>query len=73
MIKAMHKIPKAGRGKVVFYCNETIFTYLDLQTLAQTNLNIKYGADEHGKEVMKFRGVPIRQCDSLLETEATVS
>lgn len=73
MIKAIHKIPNLQKCKPVFYCNETIFTYLDLQTLKQTNMNVKYDQDMHGKAVMTFRGIPVRKCEALLNTEATVS
>lgn len=73
MIKAIHKIPSNARGKMVFYCNETIFTYLDLQTLKQTNMNVKYDTDVHGKPVMTFRGIPVKKCEALLDTESAIS
>lgn len=73
MIRSIHKIPSRNRGKMVFYCNETVFTYLDLQTLKQTNMNVTYGEDAHGKPVMKFRGIPVKRCDAIVDTEATVS
>ena len=73
MIRAIHKIPSKGKGKLVFYVNELVFTYLDLQTLKQTNMNVTYMQDPHGKPVMMFRGIPVKRCDALVNTEATVS
>jgi len=73
IIKAIHKIPSKKRGKLALYCNEDIFTYLDLQTLEQSNINIKYGADQHGLEIMKFRGIPIRKVDAILNAEEKVA
>ena len=73
MIRAIHLLPTMNKGKPVFYCNATIFTYLDLQTLKQTNMNVKYDTDVHGKPIMTFRGIPVRKCEAILNTEATVS
>jgi hypothetical protein len=73
MIRAIHLLPTMSKGKPVFYCNATIFTYLDLQTLKQTNMNVKYDTDVHGKPIMTFRGIPVRKCEAILNTEATVS
>jgi hypothetical protein len=73
MIKAIHKLPSMKKGKPVFYVNATVYTYLDLQTYNSSNMRIGYGKDEHGMEVMKFRGIPVKKCDAILETEATVS
>lgn len=72
MITAMHKIPTSGMGRMAFYCNRTIFTYLDLQTLEKSNTVVGYGNDIHGQPVLKFRNIPIRQCDQILESEETV-
>ena len=57
MIKALHRQKGAKLGRNAFYCNETIITYLDLQTFHRTNLHLTYGPDEmhQGK---------VRQCRS---------
>lgn len=73
MIKALHKLPKKKKGSMVFYVNETIETYLDLQTKDNTNTNLNYGSDIHGQPILMFRGVPVRRVDSILDTEETVS
>jgi hypothetical protein len=73
MIKAIHKLPSKNVGKLAFYVNETVETYLDLQTLRQTNTNVSYKDDVHGKAIMTFRGIPVRRCDAILDTESAVS
>lgn len=73
MIKALHLLPDEGDENTVFYANKTITTYLDLQTLNKSNMNITYGKDKHGRKVIDFRGTPIRRVDAILDTEATVS
>jgi len=74
MIKALHKLPPGMKtmGRPVFYCNETVITYLDIQTWQKSNLQLTY-QDVQGELVMKFRGVPIRQCDQILSTEGKIA
>ena len=72
MIKAMHRLKGKNLGRPVFYCNEDVITYLDIQTWEKSNLHLTY-SDVQGELVMKFRGIPIRQCDAILNTEGTIS
>lgn len=74
MIKAVHRIPAMGMGTPVFYANRTVHQMLDIQARA----DVKGGGGLNyenvgGKRIVAFRGIPIRTCDALLETEATVS
>ena len=72
MIQATHKLPKKARSmRKAFYCREEVLTALDLQTRKTTNLMLSY-QDVFGKQVLTFRGIPIRQADALLATEARV-
>lgn len=73
MIKAMHRIPIKNKGRMIFYGNETIETFLDLQTLKQTNMHVKYSDSPHGQPVMTFRGVPFHRTDALVNTESLVT
>lgn len=74
MIKAMKRIPAFGAGRAAFYMNRTCEEMLDIQRRddVQSGGQLKY-EDVDGKAVMSFRGVPVRRCDALLETEAVVS
>ena len=75
MIKAMHRIPNLKMGKPVFYMNRTVFQYLDIQrrdvAIAGAGL-VKY-ENVDGVLMPYFRGVPIKLCDAILETEDLVS
>lgn len=83
MIRAIHKIPFMEKGNQVFYVNELVMTFLDLQTLKQSNMNVSYqmlpGAPgfPHGEgpqvRTMMFRGIPVKKTEALLNTEAQVT
>jgi hypothetical protein len=74
LTKAVHRIPALGMGSAAFYANRTVLQYLDLQTQEDVNSGggITY-ENFDGKKVASFRGIPIRTCDSLLETETAVA
>jgi hypothetical protein len=72
MIKATHLLPSDGMGRSVFYVNRTVSTYLDLQMMNSTNVNLTL-AQAAGAPVMSFRGIPIRRSDALLGTESRVT
>lgn len=72
MLKAIHRLPSQGMGRPVFYANRTVSEMLDIQAMAKTNVYLKVG-EEEGVRKVSLRGIPIRTCDQLLETEATVS
>jgi hypothetical protein len=73
MIKAIHRIPNLQLGRPVFYMNRTVFQQLDI---ARRDTVIAGGGitfdNSDGKIQYAFRGIPIRQCDALTQTEALV-
>lgn len=74
MIKAIHRIPNPGMAKLVFYMNRTCIEMLDIQRRDDVISGGGLTWDTvDGKRVASFRGIPIRVCDALTETEATVS
>ena len=73
MIKAMHRIPAMGMGKPVFYMNRTVYQMLDIQAQNKATYTLQTGNDAAGNPMISFRGIPIRKCDQILETEAVVS
>ena len=74
MIKAMHRLPNLNMGRCAFYMNRTVIQMLDIQRKddAVSGTGIKYD-EVDGKLIPHFRGIPIKKCDSLLESEAQVS
>ena len=62
---------RANMGRVVFYANRVVRTYLDLQAMNKTNVLLRL-EEFDGKVVTTFRGVPIRTCDAILNNEAQV-
>lgn len=73
MIKATWRT-RGAMGKQVFYMNRTCAQMLDIQREAA----VKAGGgltfeNVDGRVRMSFRGIPVRICDALLETEALVS
>lgn len=59
-------------GTIYMYCNETIFT--QLQILAKDKTNVHWGPDSpFGKPQMYFLDMPIRRSDAITNVEATLS
>lgn len=70
LVKAMYTVPQNGR--FMFYGNRAVLTMLDLAGLEKLNAALGW-REVFGKELRAFRGIPIRSCDAILETEAVVS
>jgi hypothetical protein len=62
---------RANQGRLVFYCNRIIRTYLDLQAMNKTNVLLRI-EEFNGMVVTTFRGVPVRTVDAITSTEAQV-
>ena len=59
-------------GQLVFYVNRTVSTAVDL--IVQNKSNVWFAPmDYAGQKVSSFRGIPIRVCDALLNTETRVT
>ncbi|MBR6299196.1 MAG: hypothetical protein IKR34_08095 [Candidatus Gastranaerophilales bacterium] len=72
MINAYHRIKRfAKTGNTVIYCNETVETYLHLQALNKSNVQLSI-EDFGGKPIVSFLGVPIKCVDQLRNDEPKV-
>lgn len=73
MIKAMYRIPQLSAVKPVFYMNRTCIEMLDIlrRNDVITGGQLSYAVVD-GQFEYAFRGIPIRLCDAILETEAVV-
>jgi len=63
--------PSPGTSQI-FYCNRSVREYLDIQAIRDKNVLLK-PTEYAGEPVLEFRGAPIRVCDALLNTEATLT
>lgn len=74
MIKAIHRLPNMKVGKPCFYMNRSVFQMLDIfsrdDVLTGGGINYQNVA---GEAQYSFRGIPVRICDALTETESVVS
>ena len=72
MSQAVELLPNASSGRPAFYMNRTLRSTLKRQIANTTNVNITQD-QVGGKHVVSFDGIPVRRCDSLTSTEATIS
>lgn len=73
MIEMIHGIYKIDSPliKPRIYMPRTIFMMLDIQANRKSNLYLQSG-NADGKPFLNFRGIPIRVCDAMTETEAVI-
>jgi hypothetical protein len=64
-------VDKVVPGRAAIYVNRTIGTYLDLQAMNKTNVLLKM-EEWDGEVVTTFRGIPIRNNDSITVAESRV-
>lgn len=66
---------KVTGGKVAIYCNRDVLEALDAlaNNAGSTDSFVRLTrAEVEGKEVLSYRGIPLRETDALLNTEARV-
>lgn len=70
---AYYKLPKkSAMTRTAIYMTKEIITLLDLQVQNKTNIMLSY-ADFDGKKVLTYRGIPIREQETLRLDEARVT
>lgn len=72
MIKAKYTVPTSGNARGVFYASPAVHAMLDIAAVEKDNAALGY-QNIFGKEVLTFRGVPIKPVKAILETEAVLS
>jgi len=77
MAQAVSRIPNTAMGRMAFYVNRTVFTGLMRTALEKSSsaVTIESALTQYGtnQNMLSFLGIPIRQCDGILNTEAVVS
>lgn len=64
----------ASIGRTVMYCNADVYEALDATQTNTANTALRLVPMElEGREVMTYRGIPIRKTDALLNTETLVA
>ena len=72
MAKALRRIPNLNMGRPVFYASRSTLELMDLQAMEKTNMAFKSVEDAQGKFITTFRGIPVKQCDAILNTESGI-
>jgi hypothetical protein len=73
LTRAVYLLPKkSATSRTAIYMRKEIITLLDLQCQSKANLLLSY-QDISGKPVLTFRGIPIREQETLLATETRVA
>lgn len=62
---------QGSMGRTVIYANRTVKTYLELQAMNKTNVLLQL-TEFNGMAVTRFRGIPVRTVDAILNTETQV-
>ena len=71
MVQAIELLPNARMGRVVFYVNRTIRSFLRRQMMNKSNVWLSM-EEIAGKKVLAFDQIPVKRVDALLNTEARV-
>jgi len=61
----------AGSGKTVIYCNTNVLEHFDAQIDSKDNIHFSY-QEYLGQKNLSYKGIPIRECDQILDTEEKV-
>ena len=74
MIRAQYRIHNKNMGYGVWYCNKTVLSALHMQALSGVTAGGGITFENYGgMPVMYFGGIPVKQCDALLNTEDNVA
>lgn len=72
MIKARYAAPQNNVGMASYYASPGVFAMLDIAATDKANAALGY-QNVFGKDVLTFRGTPIKPCHAILETEAVLT
>lgn len=78
MRKAYYRLyqRKVTGGRAAIYCNRDVLEALDAGSTPTTSTSSSFvrlsPMEVEGREVMGYRGIPVRECDAILNTEAAV-
>lgn len=73
MVQAYYKLNDTNTGRLAWYCNRTIGTWLHVQAATKVKNSTLSIDMVGGKPITSFLGIPIRVTDAITSSEATVS
>lgn len=72
MTQAVELIPNLSAGRPAFYVNRTVRSFLRRQIMNKVAASTLTMEQVAGKHVTMFDGIPVRRCDSILNTETGI-
>jgi hypothetical protein len=72
MIQMQNLLPNQNACRPVFYVSRTVKTWLDIMIEDKHNVYLTLN-DYAGRATTFVRGIPVKQCDSIVSTESQVS
>ena len=72
MSVALRRVPNINAGNAVFYANREVLEWMDIQATVRGNMAFRNVEDAQGKMITRYRGVPVKQLDAILSTEAAL-
>ena len=79
MRKAFYKLKQRTviGGRAAIYCNSDVLEALDAATTPTSSTSASFvrltPMQVDGREVMGYRGIPVRECEAILNTEAQIT
>lgn len=72
MIRMQNLLPNMAACRPVFYVNRTVKTWLDIMVQDKHNVYLTMN-DYAGRPTTFFRGIPVKQCDAITDSETAIS
>ena len=72
LITLLNRMPMSGAGATI-YVNATIKTQMEIKLKDKANVNFTTDNGLGGVPMLRFRGLPVKKCDAILNTETAIS
>jgi hypothetical protein len=72
LITVLNRMPNSGAGAII-YVNGTIKTQMEIALKDKANVNFTTDNGLGGVAMLRFRGIPVKKCDAILNTETAIS
>jgi hypothetical protein len=72
LVQLIGRVPNIRMGKPSLYMSQAVKDMLDVAAMGKSNVFIQVSEDPFGLPVTKFRGIPLRRVDTILNTETAL-